>query len=626
MNTFDIVCGEAPLRTLSANGEAIRLDVQGTARNVNLRISDINRAMLSNIPEVLLDLLEVAAYIYCADQRSRRGSEKLTDHGRDWRRVMNFTIPVRRPELWASEPVTDVLCKTLGFLSDDSYSFCFVKATDPLAERERYFENLVEGTFIPDEVALFSGGVDSFAGAVEDLVGHGKRLALVGHHSAPQVYNVQKGLIEGLKQRGLGRRLFYASVNVTNVGNTARETTQRTRSFLFACLALVAARIFDRNEFTFYENGVVSLNIPIAKDVLGARATRTTHPKVIRGFEAVFSAVLERDIAIRTPFQWLTKKEVTQKISAHGFGHLIATTSSCTRPRSWVRDRRHCGACSQCIDRRFGILAAGLGDLDPSEGYALDLLLGDRSLDQDVRMAVAYVKFFQSFVSSSKNRFIADYPQIASALSYFPELSADAAAARIHELYHRHAEDVLAVIEGGLESHSAELVRGELPAGSLLSMCFSRRGIEAPAPSNYDQQMKQFMDGLAKPACEFAVEPEAGRILFKGGFSLEGASFKLVDSLLPNHRSGKAKEPAEVAFIRPVDLADELGIDEASLRKQVGRTRKLVSETLGVDQGIVLGTDDFIENRQREGYRLNPALREVTRADLQGAAVPMSQA
>jgi hypothetical protein len=99
-----------------------------------------------------------------------------------------------------------------------------------------------------------------------------------------------------------------------------------------------------------------------------------------------------------------------------------------------------------------------------------------------------------------------------------------------------------------------------------------------------------------------------------------------VHALLPNHRSGKAREPADVAFIAPADLADELGIDEASLRQQVRRVRTLVSERLGVDQGIVLGTDDFIENRQREGYRLNPALREVARADLQVLAEPMSQA
>ena len=169
-------------------------------------------------------------------------------------------------------------------------------------------------------------------------------------------------------------------------------------------------------------------------------------------------------------------------------------------------------------------------------------------------------------------------------------------------------------------------IRDTTPAGSLLSMCFSRRGIEAPAPPSYDRQVRQFMDSLPKPVSEFAVDAEAGRILFRGGFSLDGANFRLVRALLPNHRSGKAREPADIAFVRPEDMAEELGIDEASLRQQVRRVRALVSERLGVDQGIVLGTDDFIENRQREGYRLNPALREVARADLQALVEPVSQA
>jgi hypothetical protein len=581
--------------------------------------------MLSGIPDVLLDLLEIAAYIYCADQQSSRGSDKLKEHGRDWRRVMNFTIPVRQPELWSSATVNDALCETLGFLSEDAYTFSFERAQDPLAGREMYFPELVHGSFVPDEVALFSGGVDSFAGAVDALVGERKRLALVGHHSCPKVFSTQKELIEGLKRGGLPGQIFYVPVNVTNARVEPREYTQRARSFLFACLALVVTRMFGRDEFTFFENGVVSLNLPIAKDVLGARATRTTHPKVIRGFEDLFSAVLERDIAVRTPFQWLTKKEVTGKIVEHGFGHLLGTTSSCTRPRTRSTHNRHCGACSQCIDRRFGILAAGFGDLDPAERYQLDLLLGDRSLDRDVRMAVAYVKFFRNFASSSRSRFISDHPQVAAALSYFPELSADDAAVRIYDLYLRHAEDVLAVIRSGVERHNEQLVRGELPAGSLLSMCFSHREIEAPAPLDYDRQMKQFMDGLVKPVCEFAADAEGERVLFKGGFSIDGAHSRLVLALLLNHRSGKAKNPAGVAFLRTEELAASLGVDETALRKQVGRTRKLVTERLAVDQGIVLGLDDFIENREREGYRLSPALREVARADLEGIAEPMSQ-
>ena len=82
--------------------------------------------------------------------------------------------------------------------------------------------------------------------------------------------------------------------------------------------------MFERDSFTFYENGVVSLNIPMAKDVIGARATRTTYPKAVRGFERIFSAVLDRRITIETPFRWTTRREVVQLIGEHGLAHMIA--------------------------------------------------------------------------------------------------------------------------------------------------------------------------------------------------------------------------------------------------------------------------------------------------------------
>ena len=93
---FEFACGGLAARP-STEGEHRTLDVQGPARNINLRIEDISKALVSDIPDVLLDLLEVAAYIYCADQQTRRGSEYLTDYGSDWRREMAFRIPVRSP-------------------------------------------------------------------------------------------------------------------------------------------------------------------------------------------------------------------------------------------------------------------------------------------------------------------------------------------------------------------------------------------------------------------------------------------------------------------------------------------------------------------------------------------------
>ena len=113
---------------------------------------------------------------------------------------------------------------------------------------------------------------------------------------------VQKELVGLLKAAGHASRLFYVPINVTNTNIEPAEPTQRSRSFLFAGLAFVIAQMFGKDQFTFYENGVVSLNLPIAKDVLGSRATKTTHPKVIRGFERIFSLLaqsVDRDQTLR---------------------------------------------------------------------------------------------------------------------------------------------------------------------------------------------------------------------------------------------------------------------------------------------------------------------------------------
>jgi hypothetical protein len=62
---FQFECGG---QTTGAEG-AIVLDVQGEAKNVNLRVDYITRSMLGNVPELLADLLEIAAYVFCAGQR-----------------------------------------------------------------------------------------------------------------------------------------------------------------------------------------------------------------------------------------------------------------------------------------------------------------------------------------------------------------------------------------------------------------------------------------------------------------------------------------------------------------------------------------------------------------------------
>ncbi|WP_287185181.1 7-cyano-7-deazaguanine synthase [Rhodovulum sp.] len=591
------------------------MSVSEPGKDVNLRIESISRSMVGNIPDLLIDLLEIAAYVYCADQRIKRGTEMLMDYGKDWCRSLTFSIPVRHPEVWTREEVQQLLVDTLGFLSDDSYTFRFRKAEAPVQPRDPYFHELLDAFQENDEVALFSGGVDSFAGAVNDIVTLGKSVTLVGHWSVPKVQNVQATLVDALKQRGYGRRLSYVPVWVSNTDIKPAEYTQRTRSFLFACIGLVVARMSGKDCFSFYENGVVSINPPLAGDVVGGRATRTTHPKVLRGLEDLFSTLLDRQIEIRTPLQWLTKKEVTETIAAAGMADMIGSTVSCTRTHSRTRRHTHCGICSQCIDRRFAVLAAGLADHDPADQYKKDLLLSDRSADDSLRMAMHYVSFFRKVGSITKDRFLVDLPEIVSALDHFPDLSADEASAHLFDLFQRHARSVEDVIARAGSEHAGPLFRGEVPAGSLLATCFTRDHVEIAPKSGYDQQTTDFVDRLSTPILEFAVDHDAEQVLFHGGHRLEGANYRFVSALIENFRNAK-RTRSEIPFMPPHDVADEIGVSEQSMRQQLRRLRDSL-DPLAVMLGIPLDQNSFIETKERAGYRINPGCREISLGDIQ---------
>ena len=371
-----------------------------------------------------------------------------------------------------------------------------------------------------------------------------------------------------------------------------------------------------KDGFSFYENGVVSINPPLAGDVVGGRATRTTHPKVLRGLEDLFSTLLDRQIEIRTPLQWLTKKEVTETIAAAGMADMIGSTVSCTRTHSRTRRHTHCGICSQCIDRRFAVLAAGMADHDPADQYKKDLLLSDRSVDDSLRMAMHYVSFFRMIGSMTKDRFLVDLPEIVSALDHFPDLSADEASAHLFNLFQRHARSVEDVIARAASEHAGPLFRGEVPAGSLLATCFARGDrVEVAPTSDYDQQANAFMDRLSAPVLEFAMDDDAEQVLFHGGHHLAGANYRFVNALIENFRAAK-KARSEIPFKQSDVVAAEIGVDDQAMRQRLSRLRNAL-DPLAVMLGIPLDQDSFIETKERAGYRINPAWREISLGDIQ---------
>jgi len=92
---------------------------------------------------------------------------------------------------------------------------------------------------------------------------------------------------------------------------------------------MATAIAFGQKRVSFYENGVVSLNLPPVGNVLGTRATRTTHPQTLLRFETLFRMIFNQDLRVDNPFFWRTKTEVVQTIARLGMADQIAFTRSC---------------------------------------------------------------------------------------------------------------------------------------------------------------------------------------------------------------------------------------------------------------------------------------------------------
>lgn len=623
-----VICGGLPAAA-SGKEDVLELDVkasEGAGSRVNLKLGDLSVRMVEDVPHVLTDLIEIAAYVYCADQFTRRGGETMSDMGRDWFRRFRFRIPVRRIDLWQRADIRESLIETLASLSDDQFDFDFVPHPEPQPTGlQPYldFGDSVESGFIPDEVILFSGGLDSFAGAVESLVGRGRQVALVSHRASPMIMSKQGGLVAALRERTKPRQLFHVPVSINKGHEEAVEFTQRTRSFLFATLGLVVARLFRKNTVQFYENGVVSVNLPVAGHVLGTRATRTTHPKTLADFSRLFSLILDEPITVENPYFWYTKAEVVSVVAEHGCADLIADTFSCTRVREATRRKRHCGACSQCLDRRFGILGAKLGEYEPADAYVVDLFRGERRPGSDVVMAESYVLHALKLSSMSEQAFFSTFGQIFRILPHLPG-TPEENARKLYELHRRHGQMVQEVVSQELRHHATLVQSLSLPDTSLLMLMQSASvrlpelldQTETEAPTS-EQAARDTRPTLARPLV-FAIDEERKRVLFRGSIEVKGAGFEIVRELAREFEedvnAGRPKE--EFRFVLADALSRRLNIDGQGLRQRITRLRKALERNFLKALDVQLDTNDVIENDPWRGYRLNPYLLRVHPAQI----------
>jgi hypothetical protein len=476
---------------VAAGRRRVNLDSIGTKANVNILFENVAKVFNQHLSPRLVDLLEIASYVFSADCATSRGTEWSDDESTEpWGRDFAFVIPVRDVGFWNSPGVGSLVTEVLSFLSNDKYSFIFVPLDHDRSGQQQYLEfgELEDWPFHhPDRVLMFSGGLDSLAGAVETARGGGK-LVLVSHRPVSTMSSRQQRLFSELRKE-FPEQLIHVPVWINKDETLGRESTQRTRSFLYSALGTVVAQSVGAGGVRFFENGIVSLNLPVADEVVRARASRTTHPVVLQLFTSLYSAVTERDFAVDNPYLFQTKTDVVTTLSANRAAHLIAQTCSCAHTMFKSKAQGHCGSCSQCIDRRFAITAAGLLAYDSEADYVSDVFVGPRKEGPEKKMAVDYARHGIELSRRSESELAALFnAELARAVRYDPKRSE--AAERIISMHKRHGEVVARVLQKKVVEQAAKLVDGTIDRSSLVALVVGKRHLEkqdkAPDAKEYE--------------------------------------------------------------------------------------------------------------------------------------------
>jgi hypothetical protein len=462
-----------PLLPEDKDRSVVVLDALGHDPNVTIKIPDIEGVFSRQVPDRMIDLLEIAAYVYTGDSATRRGSD-WSGPEEPWGRDLKFVIPVRDFDFWDSDEVKGRLVRLLNFLSDDVWKFRFTKLAQDRPV-QGYFE--LANTDWPVEavpqVVMFSGGLDSLAGAV-DLASLGQPLVLVSHRPVGQISQRQTDLVRELKARYPKTPILHVPVWINKANEFGHEPTQRTRSFLFGALGVCVGTMVGSRGIRFYENGVVSLNLPVADEVVRARASRTTNPQTLRLMAELYSTVAGDVMVVDNPFSYHTKREVIQRIVDLGCGDLIGLTVSCAHIMFKPKGQQHCGRCSQCIDRRTAVLAGGLEAYDPQTDYGTDVFTGHREDLTDQNIAIHYVRQANEIRAMSPEQFAQTF-SLELSRAVRGEASSNASATRIYDMHQRYAADVSDVVAKQISANSAGIVDGSLDPLSLLGLIGERK-------------------------------------------------------------------------------------------------------------------------------------------------------
>ncbi|ASA23371.1 Qat anti-phage system QueC-like protein QatC [Paenibacillus donghaensis] len=363
---MNIVCKLSEADDFVIDSHFIEYNVNNSGQYTYTFWSKESIKKLINLPNFIsnigLDFLYISLFVFGADRISDRNSTYDS-----WTRVYNLYIPVLELDKWNNNK--ELLEQMLNYLSGDKWNIIFRSREYTQMEiraREKYKKRSVEKELDVKKICMFSGGLDSFIGAIDALEECCDNVLFVSHYGGGKGVKEYQDLLKAklYKKYTVNEDQFFSFHAAARDG---KEDTTRTRSFMFFCHAIALATSINTSiELLIPENGLISLNIPLTNSRLGSSSTRTTHPYYLDMLQTLIQK-LGLSISIRNPYQFKTKGEMILECKNMNFlKRNISNTMSCSHPDHGrmlgEKEACHCGNCLPCVIRRAAILKSGFKD------------------------------------------------------------------------------------------------------------------------------------------------------------------------------------------------------------------------------------------------------------------------
>ncbi|MGP5291993.1 queuosine biosynthesis protein queC [Brachybacterium tyrofermentans] len=308
---------------------------------------------LGQIPPQAIDLVRIAGGVYLVDRLSGRPTS--------FTRRLHLTVEVADPTPWDGGAISQ-LAQLLFWLTGDTWELQLVQ--DP-ASRERPVGEAPDDS---ESVALLSGGLDSYLGALHLLSTLSENPLFVGHYDTATAVRRAQNTVHSWLQESYTPAPSYTQIEFTQAADK-KEASSRSRSLLFVAIGVAVAA--SRNASTLFvpENGFTSLNLPLHPNRAGALSTRSTHPETFYRVNILLRA-LGLTTAVTNPFASYTKGEEMRLVAdSHppaGWDRVAGLTVSCSKLDGarikGGNSTLNCGLCYACVTRRGAFIGAGIAD------------------------------------------------------------------------------------------------------------------------------------------------------------------------------------------------------------------------------------------------------------------------